>query len=56
MSDLPASDLPTRDPAVPWFFTLGRLETLSFVTLLGVAMPLKYLANGTSSGRTVNTR
>jgi len=45
MSDLPASDLPTRDPAVPWFFTLGRLETLSFVTLLGVAMPLKYLAD-----------
>ncbi len=35
---------PQSDPAVPWFFTLGRLETLSFVTLLGVAMPLKYIA------------
>jgi integral membrane protein len=32
------------DPVVPWFFTLGRLETISFVTLLGIAMPLKYAA------------
>jgi integral membrane protein len=33
-----------RDPSVPWFFAVGRLETLSFVTLLGIAMPLKYVA------------
>jgi integral membrane protein len=27
-----------------WFFWLGRLETASFVALLGIAMPLKYAA------------
>ncbi|MFO7564612.1 MAG: DUF3817 domain-containing protein [Enhygromyxa sp.] len=27
-----------------WFYRLGRLETASFVALLGVAMPLKYAA------------
>jgi integral membrane protein len=32
------------DPSVPWFFLIGRLETISFVTLLGIAMPLKYAA------------
>jgi integral membrane protein len=25
-----------------WFYWLGRLETASFVALLGIAMPLKY--------------
>lgn len=38
------SSEPSADPSVPWFFTLGRLETVSFVLLLGVAMPLKYAA------------
>ncbi|KIG18727.1 hypothetical protein DB30_07742 [Enhygromyxa salina] len=28
-----------------WFYWLGRLETASFVALLGIAMPLKYVAN-----------
>jgi integral membrane protein len=28
-----------------WFYWLGRLETASFVALLGIAMPLKYGAN-----------
>ena len=32
------------DPVVPWFYTLGRAETASFVVLLGIAMPLKYAA------------
>jgi len=27
-----------------WFYWLGRLETASFVALLGIAMPLKYVA------------
>jgi integral membrane protein len=27
-----------------WFYWIGRLETASFVALLGVAMPLKYVA------------
>jgi len=27
-----------------WFYWLGRIETASFVVLLGIAMPLKYLA------------
>lgn len=33
-----------RDPSVSWFFGVGRLETISFVALLGIAMPLKYAA------------
>lgn len=28
-----------------WFYWLGRLETASFVALLGIAMPLKYIAH-----------
>jgi integral membrane protein len=32
------------DPLVSWFYALGRLETASFVALLGIAMPLKYAA------------
>jgi integral membrane protein len=28
-----------------WFYWLGRLETASFVALLGIAMPLKYGAH-----------
>src|SRR5690606_12555451 len=32
------------DPLVPWFYALGRAETASFVALLGIAMPLKYVA------------
>ncbi|PRQ01183.1 DUF3817 domain-containing protein [Enhygromyxa salina] len=28
-----------------WFYWIGRIETASFVALLGVAMPLKYLAD-----------
>jgi integral membrane protein len=28
-----------------WFYWLGRIETASFVALLGIAMPLKYLAD-----------
>jgi integral membrane protein len=27
-----------------WFFWLGRIETASFVLLLAIAMPLKYVA------------
>lgn len=27
-----------------WFYWLGRIETASFVALLGIAMPLKYIA------------
>jgi integral membrane protein len=27
-----------------WFFWLGRIETASFVVLLTIAMPLKYVA------------
>lgn len=27
-----------------WFYWLGRIETASFVALLGIAMPLKYAA------------
>lgn len=27
-----------------WFYWFGRLETASFVALLGIAMPLKYAA------------
>lgn len=27
-----------------WFFWLGRIETASFVALLAIAMPLKYVA------------
>lgn len=32
------------DDTRTWFYWLGRLETASFVTLLGIAMPLKYAA------------
>jgi integral membrane protein len=28
-----------------WFFWLGRIETASFVALLAIAMPLKYVAD-----------
>lgn len=28
-----------------WFLWMGRLETASFLGLLGIAMPLKYLAD-----------
>jgi integral membrane protein len=28
-----------------WFYWLGRIETASFVVLLAIAMPLKYLAD-----------
>jgi integral membrane protein len=28
-----------------WFYWLGRVETASFVALLGIAMPLKYIAD-----------
>lgn len=31
------------DLVVPWFYALGRAETASFVALLGIAMPLKYI-------------
>jgi integral membrane protein len=34
-----------RDDLRTWFYWLGRLETASFVVLLGIAMPLKYAAN-----------
>jgi integral membrane protein len=34
----------STDPVVPWFYALGRIETASFVALLGIAMPLKYAA------------
>ena len=34
----------TASPTARWFFTLGRLEGASFLTLLCVGMPLKYLA------------
>ncbi len=33
----------SEDPR-EFFYWLGRLETLSFVVLLGIAMPLKYVA------------
>ncbi|HVI01990.1 MAG TPA: DUF3817 domain-containing protein [Enhygromyxa sp.] len=33
------------DATRTWFYWLGRLETASFVALLGVAMPLKYAAD-----------
>jgi integral membrane protein len=32
------------DDTRTFFYWLGRIETLSFVLLLGVAMPLKYVA------------
>lgn len=35
---------PYKDLRV-WFYWLGRLETASFVALLTIAMPLKYLAD-----------
>ncbi|HLT37444.1 MAG TPA: DUF3817 domain-containing protein [Enhygromyxa sp.] len=33
------------DDTRTWFYWLGRIETASFVALLGIAMPLKYGAN-----------
>lgn len=32
------------DDTRTWFYWLGRIETASFVALLGIAMPLKYVA------------
>ncbi|MEZ4428625.1 MAG: DUF3817 domain-containing protein [Nannocystaceae bacterium] len=31
-----------RPLTLTWMYTLGRLEAVSFLLLLGVAMPLKY--------------
>lgn len=40
------SDSDSRlDDTRTWFYWLGRLETASFVALIGIAMPLKYAAN-----------